>query len=86
MAMYNDPRPPLPEWILNAYDILTTHTTDVEGDKNTKSITRDHAANILQETDDLALELEDARYALTRLLERGYFYEVDDELYVTPTD
>jgi hypothetical protein len=38
-------------------------------------------------TDELALEPDDADQALTRLLERGYFYEVDDELRVTaPTE
>ncbi|MCU4973956.1 hypothetical protein OB955_14575 [Halobacteria archaeon AArc-m2/3/4] len=87
MSNLTDPRPPLPEWILEAYDILVTHATDVEDDCNTQAITRDNAVDILLTTDDLTLEPEDTDYVLKRLLERGYFYEVDDELRVTePTD
>ncbi|WP_276256505.1 hypothetical protein [Halomontanus rarus] len=86
MSNLNDPRPPLPEWILEAYDILTTHATDVEDDCNTQAITRDNAVDILLTTDELTLEPEDTDYVLRRLLERGYFYEVNDELRVTPTD
>lgn len=78
-----DPRPPLPEWILDAFEVLTTHTTDAEGDKEVQSIARDHAVDVLLTDEELALKSEDVSYALTRLLERGYFYEVDDELRVT---
>lgn len=83
MSNLNDPRPPLPEWILEAYDILATHATTVEDDCNTQAITRENAVDVLLTTDDLALESEDTDYVLRRLLDRGYFYEVDDELRVT---
>lgn len=83
MSNLNDPRPPLPEWILEAYDILTTHASTVEDDCNTQAITRENAVDVLLTTDDLALESEDTDYVLRRLLDRGYFYEVDDELRVT---
>ncbi|WP_317175839.1 hypothetical protein [Halomontanus rarus] len=87
MSNLNDPRPPLPEWILEAYDILVTHATDVEDDCNTQAITRDNAIDVLLTTDELTLEPEDTDYVLRRLLDRGYFYEVNDELRVTePTD
>ncbi|WP_317176112.1 hypothetical protein [Halomontanus rarus] len=86
MSNLNDPRPPLPEWILEAYNILTTHATDVEDDCNTQAITRDHAIDVLLTTDELTLEPEDTDYVLRRLLERGYFYEVNDELRVTLPD
>jgi hypothetical protein len=36
-------------------------------------------------TDD-AFERADARELVDELLSKGYFYAVDDELYVTPTD
>ncbi|ELZ16647.1 hypothetical protein C478_02737 [Natrinema thermotolerans DSM 11552] len=32
---------------------------------------------------ELALEQRDVEHALTRLLERGYFYEVENELRIT---
>ncbi|WP_207592961.1 hypothetical protein [Halomontanus rarus] len=87
MSNLNDPRPPLPEWILDAYDVLATHATEVEDDCDTQAITRDNAVDVLLATEELTLEPEDVDYVLRRLLERGYFYEVDDELRVTtPTD
>ncbi|WP_317175802.1 hypothetical protein [Halomontanus rarus] len=86
MSNLNDPRPPLPEWILEAYDLLATHATDVEDSCNTQAITRENAVDVLITTEDLTLEPEDTDYVLRRLLERGYFYEVDDELRVTPRD
>ncbi|MCU4744141.1 hypothetical protein OB955_14825 [Halobacteria archaeon AArc-m2/3/4] len=85
MSNLNDPRPPLPEWILDAFDVLTTRATDVE-DCNTQTITRDDAVDVLLTADELELEPADTDYVLQRLLERGYFYEVDGELRVTPTD
>ncbi|WP_254533429.1 hypothetical protein [Natrinema gelatinilyticum] len=83
MSRITDPRPPLPEWIVDAYEYLCTHslTSDKSGDL--KSIHREHALEVLRRSDELALEPADATHALTRLLERGYFYEVDSELRVT---
>ncbi|WP_337652601.1 hypothetical protein [Halomontanus rarus] len=54
----------------------------MEDDCNTQTITRDHAVDVLLTTGNLVLEPEDVDYALRRLLERGDFYEVDDELRV----
>ncbi|WP_222915011.1 hypothetical protein [Natrinema sp. SYSU A 869] len=44
---------------------------------------REQAIEVLCSPDELALEPEDATHALSRLIERGYFYEVDGELRVT---
>ncbi|ELY96203.1 hypothetical protein C483_00215 [Natrialba hulunbeirensis JCM 10989] len=78
-----DPRPPLPEWILDAYDVICTQGTDPGNHGTPQSVPREQAHDILLSTDELALEPMDADHALTRLLERGYFYEVDGELRVT---
>ncbi|WP_323174732.1 hypothetical protein [Natrialba sp. PRR66] len=78
-----DPRLPLSEWILDAYDVLCTHCLNSDDHDNVQSVPREQALEILLRTNELTLEPEDANYALTRLLERGYFYEVDDELRVT---
>ncbi|MDF9747954.1 hypothetical protein [Natrinema salsiterrestre] len=79
----SDPRPPLPEWILDAYDILCTHNFNSTEEEDVQSIPREQALEILCSTDNVALESEDAAHALSRLIERGYFYEVDGELRVT---
>ncbi|MCU4740806.1 hypothetical protein OB955_07320 [Halobacteria archaeon AArc-m2/3/4] len=85
MSNLTDPRPPLPEWILNAYDVLASRVTDADTERETasQSFTRDRAVDLLLTAEALSLESEDANYVLTRLLERGYLYEVDDELRVT---
>ncbi len=79
----SDPRPPLPEWILDAYDILCTHSLNSAEQEDVQSIPREQALEVLHSTDELALEPDDATHALSRLIERGYFYEVDGELRVT---
>ncbi|QLG51023.1 hypothetical protein [Natrinema halophilum] len=86
MPSTGDPRPPLPEWITDAYAILSDYTTDTDSEKReytVPSIERERAIEILRSADELALEPEDADHAITRLIERGYFYEVDNELRVT---
>ncbi len=47
------------------------------------AIGRERAVDVLCTSDELVLEPEDAEYAIRRLLERGYFYAVGDELRVT---
>jgi hypothetical protein len=79
----SDPRPPLPEWIIDAYDVLCIHSHNSAEHEDVQSIPREQALAVLHRSDELALEPEDATHALTRLLERGYFYEVDGELRVT---
>lgn len=87
MAGITDPRPPLPEWILECYDRLCTQACRPDaGEDSVPLINYDDATAILAADAELALEQRDAEYALTRLLERGYFYEVEDELRVTSPD
>ncbi|UTF55823.1 hypothetical protein [Natronosalvus rutilus] len=74
-----DPRPPLPEWILECYTFLC----EQEVDEDASSFSREQALDSLLEAQTLELEPEDVNHALTRLLERGYLYEVDDKLRVT---
>ncbi|WP_226007964.1 hypothetical protein [Natrinema salinisoli] len=83
MRDLSDPRPPLPEWILDAYDVLCTHSFNSAEAEDVQSIPREQAIEVLCSIDDVALESEDATHALSRLIERGYFYEVDGELRVT---
>ena len=86
MYLTDDPRPPLPEWILDAYAVLSAHLSESEiGDSHSQvpALSRDEAVVVLVRTDELALEPSDADHALTRLLERGYLYAVGDELRVT---
>nr|WP_226008362.1 hypothetical protein [Natrinema salinisoli] len=83
MKDLSDSRPPLPEWILDAYDILCTHSFNSAEAGAVQSVSREKAIDVLCSTDDVALESEDATHALSRLIERGYLYEVDGELRVT---
>ncbi|ELY49070.1 hypothetical protein [Natronorubrum bangense] len=84
MAGITDPRPPLPEWILECYDLLCSHADQLDNGKAAvRVIEHDDATDVLLSDSELALEQRDVEYALTRLLERGYFYEVEDELRVT---
>jgi len=43
----------------------------------------DNTVDVLISDSELALEQREVKHALTRLLERGYFYEVEDELRAT---
>lgn len=86
MSLVDDPRPPLPEWVTDAYTVLSARMADGEtGDSQCQvpAIGREKALDVLCQSDELALDPADADYAITRLLERGYFYAVDDELRVT---
>ena len=84
MARVTDPRPPLPEWILECYDRLCTQACRPDHEEDSVPlIDYDDATDILVADAELALEQRDVEHALTRLLERGYFYEVEDELRIT---
>jgi hypothetical protein len=76
--MYRDDRPPLSDWILDAYRTLASRINAREGGLST-----DRAMEILitEETDQA-----DAEYALQRLLDRGYLYQAEGELFVTQPD
>lgn len=86
MSLANDSRPPLPDWIMDAYTILSTSMTDSDtGSQHAEipAIDRDHAVDVLCTADELALEPSDANHALKRLIDRGYLYEVGNELRLT---
>lgn len=91
MAHPRDTRPALAPWILETYTHLCSHLADDRGGtasgaaSHAPSITREEAVSLLCGVDDFTQT--DVDYALTRLLERGYVYEVGDELRVTdPAD
>ncbi|AGB37765.1 hypothetical protein [Natronococcus occultus] len=83
MSLTHDPRPPLPDWIMDAYGVLSARITESADDEGAPAIARERAMRILCTDEELALERADADHALARLLERGYLYEVDTELRVT---
>lgn len=86
MTLTTDPRPPLPDWVLDTYTTLCDHIAEQEHDESQHhilAIPREKAIQVLLSTDEIKLEPEDADYALTRLVDRGYLYEVDSELRVT---
>ena len=76
--MYRDERPPLPDWIVDVYRHLKSHLCH-GGDGLAKE-----KATALIVTEEIGEG--DAEYALQRLINRGYLYLVDDELYVTESD
>lgn len=81
-----DSCPPLPEWIIDAYAVLDAATTDPEtsdSQHQLPAISREQTVDVLCLSDELALEPEDAEHAITRLLNRGYFYEGNTELRMT---
>ena len=84
MTDLTDPRPPLPGWILDAYDILDTHSH--KKGESQQAIPRENALEVLRDSEQLDLETGDATHALSRLIDRGYLYEVDGELRVTIPD
>lgn len=72
MPLVNDPRPPLPDWVTDAYTVLSTVMADTEPDDSqcqVPAISRARAVDVLCQSDDLALDPVDADYAITRLLE-----------------
>lgn len=86
MNRTDDPYPPIADWILDAYTVLSASLSEAATDEShgqVPAISRNQAVDVLLTTDELALEPDDANHALTRLLDRGYLYAVDDELRVT---
>ncbi len=86
MAGSTDPRPPLPDWILECYDCLRSRLCTPEGQDGPQTIERAEAIECLLAADELALESGDAEHALDRLLDRGYFYTVESEIRITVPD
>ncbi|WP_293032792.1 hypothetical protein [Natronococcus sp.] len=84
MSLTDNPRPPLPTWITDAYEVLSAQIADSGAEHDgVPAVGRERAVTILTGVEELALERVDAEHAITRLLERGYLYEVDGELRVT---
>jgi len=85
MAGGTDSRPPLPDWVLECNDCLRQYLcSQLEAaDTKPQGIERTAAIELLLTTTDVVLETEDAEYAITRLLNRGYLYQVETELRLT---
>ena len=79
--MWESDGPRLPAWIKDTYEILVPYLSTQED-----GASRDDVATFLTEHGELELSKPDVNYALEQLLNRGYLYEVDSELYVTDPD
>ncbi|MFC4986340.1 hypothetical protein [Saliphagus infecundisoli] len=85
--MYEDNRPPLPDWILDVYETVLEYVTDQHdsepsGEPSIPTLPRDQLTRIVLASEP-EIEPQDVDYAVDRLLNRGYLYEVDDGLRVT---
>jgi hypothetical protein len=76
--MFRDDRPPLPDWILDAYRQLAEQIQTRDGGLPVES------AKALLSTE--GADQADVDYALQRLLDRGCLYQVEGELFVTLPD
>ncbi|ADB63597.1 hypothetical protein Htur_4836 (plasmid) [Haloterrigena turkmenica DSM 5511] len=86
MSLADDPRPPLSEWITDAYAVLSTHIIDSNSRTchgQVPAIRRGQAVDLLCASETLELERADTEHAIKRLIDRGYLYQVDTELRVT---
>jgi hypothetical protein len=73
----NEPRS-LPDWIEEAYEILVSGTAT-----QTEGFSHDRAHDLLLAHEAFPNEAADAEYAIERLLNSGWLYEVDGELRIT---
>ncbi|GAA0302072.1 hypothetical protein [Halarchaeum salinum] len=76
----SDPRPPLPDWVQEAYGILVD-----AADEPHSEFSYEEAYALLDEADTFSAEHSDSEYAVERLLNRGYLYEADGTLRITET-
>ncbi|WP_092907677.1 hypothetical protein [Halostagnicola kamekurae] len=83
MTDLTDPRPPLSGWIMDAYELLAANSHNTTESQDRQSISRERALKVLRNSEELDLETGDATHAVSRLIDRGYLYEVNDELRVT---
>lgn len=74
----SDPRPPLPDWVQEAYQILAD-----AADGPQSALTYEEAYALLDEADTFSEDHSDSEYAIERLLNRGYLYEANGTLRVT---
>lgn len=79
--MWSNELRPLPEWIQEAYEILVSGTAD-----HTEGFSHDRAHDLLLAHEALPNEAGDAEYAIERLLNSGWLYEVDGELRITDAE
>lgn len=85
--MYEDNRPPLPDWILDVYEMILAYVaeqTESEsgGEPAAPTLSRDQLLRIILAS-DLEVEPQDVDHAVDRLLDRGYLYEVSEGLRIT---
>ncbi|SDG42056.1 hypothetical protein SAMN05216218_1376 [Halorientalis regularis] len=73
--MWNSDQASLPAWIQDAYDDLAPHFEDPSDE-----LSQERARELLVTESDAIDEPADADYALDRLIDRGWLYEVDDSL------
>lgn len=73
----NEPRS-LPDWIEDAYQILVSGTPDQQTE-----LSHDQAQDLLLTHEDFPDEPADTEYAIERLVNSGWLYEVDGELRIT---
>jgi len=71
----------LPDWIEDAYEILVPEIEERED-----GISQEQAYDRLLAHDSFPSKPADAEYAIERLLDSGWFYEVDGSLRVTDPD
>jgi len=73
--MRHTDKPRLPDWIREAYETLESeYTTEIDELAHT-----DAKKRLLAEDGNIKEEA-DAEYAIDRLLDRGWLYEVNDQL------
>lgn len=73
----NDSRS-LPDWIMEAYEILESGT---ESPQN--GISREEAQRLLRAQEEFPADQADTEYAIEQLLDNGWLYEVEGELRIT---
>lgn len=74
----SDPRPPLPEWVQQAYASLVDAADGPHGE-----LTYEEAYAVLDDAAAVSAEHSDGEYAVERLLKRGYLYEANGTLRIT---
>lgn len=78
--MYRDDHSPLADWIIDAYEMIASEIGAQEDDQRFDT-ERAHDLLVAEGHDRM-----DAEYAIQRLLDRGYLYSVEGDLFVTEPD
>lgn len=74
MAMWNNNDSRLPDWVIDAYEAIEPHFAEKNG------LAHDEVLEIIVEDAETVDSPTDAEYAIERLLQRGWLYEVQDKL------